>query len=187
MLKAEFRKSMLAKRKSLSVKECIKLDDLLLIQFQKMDWSHVSCIGSFYPLASNNEPNTLLLTRYLKAVIPGFSVAYPRLNEEDGTMEFYAETETLIQNKWGIEEPVPLNKVLPEQMDAILVPLLGFDALGNRVGYGKGYYDKYFDKYDFTHEKIGISYFDPIPKIQDTDQFDVPLTYCITPWNCYEF
>jgi 5-formyltetrahydrofolate cyclo-ligase len=187
MLKSELRKTYLAKRKALSQQECIKLDDLLLIQFQKMDWSDVFCVGSFYPMDAHNEPNTLLLTRYLKAVIPNLTIVYPRIDSSDNSMEFYEESESLIENKWGIQEPVPLSKVLPEQMDIILVPMLVFAKDGHRVGFGKGYYDRYFDKYAYTNPRVGISYFDPISKIEDTDQFDVPLTHCITPWNRYEF
>jgi len=187
MLKSDLRKTMLDRRKTLSEMDCIKLDDLLLIQFQKFDWSNIHFIGSFFPMENNNEPNTLLLTRFLKVFIPNLSIAYPRINEIDLSMEFYEETESLQLNKWGIHEPAPLNKILPEQMDLILVPLLGFDNNGNRVGYGKGFYDRYFDKYAYTNHRVGLSYFDPISKIEDTDQFDVPLTHCITPWNCYEF
>lgn len=187
MFKANLRKTMLDKRKALSEKDCIKLDDLLLIQFQKFNWNEIACIGSFYPMAQTNEPNTILFTRYLKAIIPNMVIAYPKINEIEVSMEFYEETESLIENKWGILEPIPLIKVLPEQMDAILVPMLGFDSIGNRVGYGKGFYDKYFDKYAYSSYKIGLSFFDPIPKIEDTEHFDVPLSHCITPWNCYEF
>lgn len=187
MLKSDLRKIMLEKRKGLSEMDCIKLDDLLLIQFQKFNWNDIYCIGSFYPIENNNEPNTLLLTRYLKAIIPTLSMAYPKINEHENSMEFYEETESTIENKWGIQEPIALNKVLPEQMDLILVPMLGFDMKGNRVGYGKGFYDKYFDKYAYSNNRVGLCYFDPISKIEDTEQFDVPLSHCITPWNCHEF
>ena len=187
ILKSDIRKTMLEKRKALSELDCMKLDDLLLIQFQKFDWSTVDCIGSFYPMELYNEPNTLLLTRYLKAIIPNLIIAYPKINIVDASMEFYQETESVLENKWGIPEPAPLNKVIPEQMDLILVPLLAFDEVGYRVGFGKGYYDRYFEKYDYSNQKMGISYFEASPKIEDTDHFDVPLSYCITPWNRYEF
>ena len=38
MLKSAARKILLEKRKNLSNSDCLKMDDLLLIQFQKMDW-----------------------------------------------------------------------------------------------------------------------------------------------------
>ena len=50
MFKDEARKSLLQKRQNLSQTECIKWDDLLLIQFQKLDFSNINTLGSFYPM-----------------------------------------------------------------------------------------------------------------------------------------
>lgn len=61
MLKSDARKELLEKRKNLTASDCLKWDDLLLIQFQKLDWSNVSCVANFYPLENMNEPNSLLL------------------------------------------------------------------------------------------------------------------------------
>jgi 5-formyltetrahydrofolate cyclo-ligase len=102
-------------------------------------------------------------------------------------MHFYEATDELFLNAMGIYEPNQ-NKLIPSnEIDCLLVPLLGFDLLGQRLGFGKGYYDKYFSTCQNPYQRIGISYFEPIPNIQDTHEFDVPLTHCITPWNSYEF
>ena len=45
MLKSAARKSLLSQRQALTEADCIKLDDLLLIQLQKMDWSATSVLG----------------------------------------------------------------------------------------------------------------------------------------------
>ena len=187
MLKSEARNLLLKKRKLLTEADCIKLDDLLLIQFQKLDWINVRCIGSFYPLEHQNEPNALLLIKYLKFIIPDLKVAYPKVNMGDMTMDFYEESDRTTQNKWGIQEPIPHHLLFPEALDAVMVPLIGFDVSGHRIGFGKGFYDKYFARCIHSPKRIGISYFEPIPNIEDTHEFDVPLTQCITPWNRYEF
>ena len=44
------------------------------------------------------------------------------------------------QSVWGI--PVPADAV-PLTPDVVLVPLVGFDEEGFRLGYGGGYYDRY--------------------------------------------
>jgi 5-formyltetrahydrofolate cyclo-ligase len=59
--------------------------------------------------------------------------------------------------------------------------------LGYRVGFGKGYYDRFLAHCKKETVKIGFSYFEPIDLISDTNQFDVPLNYCITPQLIYEF
>ncbi|KKO08765.1 hypothetical protein LCGC14_0038840 [marine sediment metagenome] len=52
----------------------------------------------------------------------------------------------LSYNRWGIPEPRPglRHIVSPRRLDLVLMPLVGFDDAGNRIGMGKGYYDRTF-------------------------------------------
>jgi 5-formyltetrahydrofolate cyclo-ligase len=185
--KAEARNILSQKRAALTESACMKMDDLLLIQFQRIDWSTTSVLASFYPLANKNEPNTLLFEKYIKTLYPFIRFCYPIVDSKKNEMDFYFETETLQINTYGIQEPLPFNLVQPAQIDTILVPLLGFDQKGHRVGYGKGYYDRYLTKANKDLQKIGVSYFEPMDYFTDTNEFDVPLSCCITPWNTYAF
>jgi len=48
-------------------------------------------------------------------------------------------------NRYGIPEPESAaDLVAPEAMELVLVPLLGFDRRGNRLGMGAGYYNRGF-------------------------------------------
>ena len=107
MLKSDARKELLKKRKALTESDCIKLDDLLLIQLQKLDWSTTRIVGSFYPSDAHAEPNSLLLVKFLKYYIPELVVVYPVIHENGSTMDFYEETVELLVNQWGIHEPIP--------------------------------------------------------------------------------
>ena len=102
MQKIEARQFFQNKRKALTQSECLKLDDLLLIQFQKFNWGNVKCIGNFYPIDKHNEPNSILLAKYLKLILPDISIAYPSILQDGQGMEFFEETEEFIENKWGI-------------------------------------------------------------------------------------
>jgi 5-formyltetrahydrofolate cyclo-ligase len=52
----------------------------------------------------------------------------------------------LRRNRWGIAEPrLGTQRLRPAyRLDLVLVPLVGFDWQGNRIGMGKGYYDRCF-------------------------------------------
>ena len=48
----------------------------------------------------------------------------------------------LPRNRIGIDEPLGTPSLDVARMDLLLMPLLGFDAAGNRLGNGAGYYDR---------------------------------------------
>lgn len=58
----------------------------------------------------------------------------------------YRSTSTVAPNRFGIPEPqVGANELVsPAALELVLVPLLGFDRSGHRLGYGGGFYDSSF-------------------------------------------
>ena len=177
------------KRVALDTKQRLVFDDLLLLQFQQFNYEAIQTVLSYWPISAMAEPNTHLFTGYLRHLVPGLLTAYPVANQQTNEFTALAVHENTIYqtNQWGITEPKEGAVVAPESIDLVLVPMLICDTSGYRVGYGKGFYDRYLAHCRKDIVKIGFSYFDPVEKINDTDQFDVPLTYCITPQRIYEF
>lgn len=189
MIKQEIRALYKAKRKGLSHSQRMKQDDLMLIRFQQFNYGQIRTLLTYWPLTERGEPNTQLFAAYLRHSIPGLQVCYPVTDHTHKQMDAVAiheETE-FVTNATGLTEPKEGQIIHPEQIDMVLVPLLAFDTKGYRVGYGKGYYDRYLKECRKDIVKVGLSYFDPLDEITDTNQFDVPLTLCITPQNSYEF
>ena len=116
-------------------------------------------------------------------------MAYPKSNFEDNSMEALLINESTVYktNKYLITEPKEGVVLQPTTFDIVFVPLFVCDENGFRVGYGKGFYDKYLANCREDCVKIGFSYFEPIQKIEDVNEFDIPLNMCITPNNVYEF
>ncbi|ANI88400.1 5-formyltetrahydrofolate cyclo-ligase [Arachidicoccus ginsenosidimutans] len=189
MTKQELRKIYLEKRMSISSKEKLKLDDLLLIQFQRLSFDGVQVLMSYFPMAEKNEPNTLLFSNYLRHAIPNLEIAFPKSDFTSNEMQaVLIDEETVYQkNNYQITEPTSGKIIKPTDIDLIFVPLVMLDSKGFRVGYGKGFYDKFLSKCREDVLKIGFSYFSPVEEISDVQEFDIPLDYCITPDKVYEF
>ena len=112
----------------------------------------------------------------------------------------YTSDSLLINNKYNIEEPVlSCEAVIPvTQCDVILMPLVGFDTNGNRLGMGGGYYDRTLS---FTQRKLNTQSASNqhIPKlvgiahdVQEVDAlptapWDVPLDAIVTPSRTLTF
>ncbi len=60
--------------------------------------------------------------------------------------------EEMVVGKWNILEPPkdmwgnPEKEVEPQELDIIMVPGVGFDKKGGRMGNGQGYYDRLLEK-----------------------------------------
>jgi 5-formyltetrahydrofolate cyclo-ligase len=190
MTKKELRELYKQKRAALPEQERLRLNDLLLIQFQQMEIPYdVNILLSYWPLDVHAEVNTFLMTDYLQFRMPGLQIAYPVVDFDNismKTMLVNDDTEFKL-NKYAIAEPVNGVEIAAEDVDMIFVPLLVFDKNGYRVGYGKGFYDRFLPACRTESIKVGFSYFEPIAVIDDMNQFDVPLTTGITPGDIYEF
>ena len=84
-------------------------------------------------------------------------------------------------NKFGMLDPcLQAKSLIP---DVMLVPLLAFDSLKNRLGYGKGFYDKFLNKFLRNKKKIatiGIAFsFQKYDKLPVTN-LDTKLDYILT-------
>ena len=179
------------KRAALSPELKTKLDDLLLIQFQSLRIDIPSLVMTYSPIKFQNEFDPQMITDYCYFKNPGQQLFYPVVL--DGTKRSQIKSvvvhdETIFKtNGYGIEEPIDGIDMIPTEIDLVIVPLIAFDKMGNRVGYGKGYYDRFLKRCRKDCMKIGFSYFEPVEEIEDVNKLDVKLDIAITPDNLYQF
>lgn len=186
--KTELRKKLLEARLSISPEQMVKLQDLIIIQFQKLDLPFLHLIHAYVPLSNRNEPNPDPLVRSLKFSNPGLKVAAPKMATDQLLVHLEVNDDTRwIENRWGIAEPISGQEIVAAEVDLVFVPLLGFDLKGNRIGYGKGYYDTFLKECKPDVIKIGLSILPPIYESFPVDSWDQPLDYCITPQRIYAF
>ncbi len=141
----------------------------------------------FLPISIQKEVNT----EYLLHVLQGKDkhVLLPKTNFETHVLSHFLLTDTtsIKNNKWGIPEPESGIEIQTDKIDVVFIPLLAFDTFGNRVGYGKGFYDTFLASCKADVIKIGLSFFEANEKITDLSPSDIPLDYCITASQVYEF
>jgi len=143
-------------------------------------------ISVFLPIISKREINTTILF----SLATNFKIVIPKWDEETNQLTHYLyepNKTTFITSKFGIQEPENGEIITPENIDYVLTPLLAVDQRGIRVGYGKGVYDTFFNNCTAETVKIGLHYFNITQKIEDVNDFDVPLNYCITPEKIFQF
>jgi 5-formyltetrahydrofolate cyclo-ligase len=93
--------------------------------------------------------------------------------------------EELHPNRYGIPEPDSTTATSGAGLDVVLVPLLGFDRRGNRLGSGAGYYDRTFA---FLRELqrpaqpilVGIGYHFQEVAAMSPNAWDVPMDFIAT-------
>jgi 5-formyltetrahydrofolate cyclo-ligase len=189
MTKEEIRTLFRSRRNVLSQQEAGKMLDLMLINFQQIILPFLNCIHTYIASEKLHEADTLQLVRYLQFRNPGLKVLVPKMDIASGNLlhiEFNGDV-VMVPNSFGISEPEAGAAYLPEEIDLVLVPLLAFDTGGHRVGYGKGYYDKFLSACRADAIKVGLSFFGPVDQIDNISPFDIPLNYCITPQQLFEF
>lgn len=190
MTKAELRKHYLQKRKEVNSTELHQLSYKIYQQFFSfVDLSFIKIVHTFIPIIKNGEPDTWLIIDRIRREFPHIRLSIPRINTATHTLEnfFFEGLHQLEENKMGIKQPKQGIPTASQKIDLVLVPLLIFDEKGNRVGYGKGYYDKFLATCRLDCQKIGISIFPAVKIIQDTSDYDIKLTTCVTPEKIYQF
>lgn len=190
MTKKEMRQSMLQQRRELTAAARSKIDDLLLIRFQQwVPGVEADRVLGFWPLIDRNEPNSFLLTDFLRFRNPALELCYPVIEPASRQMEAHLVTDDtrFALNAWGIAEPADGEPVAADTLQLVLVPLLAFDLHGQRLGYGGGFYDRFLPRCDSGCVFLGISQFAPVNAVPGPHEYDIPLHACITPEMIYEF
>ena len=145
---------------------------------------------SLYHLFLSSEKKNEVNTSFLLSVLQGKDkqIVVSKILNESKLEHYLLSDQTLLkENDYGIPEPVSGIKINPLEIDVVFLPLLVFDKQGHRVGYGKGYYDRFLADCQKETIKVGISFFEPIDKIEDIDENDIAMDFVVTPNQVFSF
>lgn len=189
LTKKQLRAVFKERRKSLDSEVEQALNAALLAQAQQFVWSGLDYLHLFLPIRKFREPDTFQLADWIREVYPEIQLVISKSDLQSNLLDHYLwEKDHILEvNRWGIEEPKGGEVINPQQLDAVIVPLLAFDKGGNRVGYGKGFYDRFLIACRPDCLIIGLSFFEAVEKIADVEPTDIPLDFCITPSTIWKF
>ena len=98
----------------------------------------------------------------------------------------YDQNTLLVRNRYGIPEPI-FNRQMefdPKRLDLILMPLVGFDRTGSRIGMGGGYYDRTlaFEGGDQAPQPtlVGLAHSTQEIDFVYRETWDIPLNFIVT-------
>lgn len=186
MTKKELRKIATEQRSLLSDARVAEYSRTLLHHFSLFDISEVKTIHVFIPIAEKQEPDTFIFIDWLTIHHPQIKIIVPKADFSTALMRnyVYPGKEALVKNLYNILEPQK-GELHAGDIDMILIPMLAFDKMGYRVGYGKGFYDRLL--LNIETRKVGLSFFGAVDVIDDVNEYDVRMDFCITPEKIYEF
>jgi 5-formyltetrahydrofolate cyclo-ligase len=165
MSKAELRQQLKDTRLRLTDAErTVKSREIVERLQSLMDWSTLHTVHCFEPLKELMEPDISGFMTYLEDL--GVELFVPRK----------------IAGEW---EMISIQKdAAPAQFDAVIVPMLGFDASLQRIGYGGGYYDKFLASQP-SARKVGVCYELGIVDAIPSESHDVRLDTIVTETRIY--
>ncbi len=180
--KQQSRAVQMAARAHLSQNQVQKASLEICVKVQACSWFwQAEWVYFYYPLGK--EVNLLPLAQ--QALERGMQIAFPRV--EGNEMDFYqvSSLDGFREGSFHVMEPTGKHAI-QEKSPLVLVPGVGFDLHGTRMGYGKGYYDRYFSRCPLCH-KIGIAHSVQLVEQLPKDPFDVPMDAIVTEQDLYFF
>ena len=178
MSKKKIRKKLINYRKKNFKDLKINFSQIELI-INKSFLKKVKTIGAYYPI--NYEIDCLQILKNIEN--KGYKICLP-VTKKKNEMDFYnwSFNDPLNIGNMGVPEPYKTKIVYP---DLLLVPLLAFDRLKYRLGYGGGYYDRYIQKINKKKKiiTIGIAFSFQEVKNLPNNIYDKKLDYILTENN----
>ena len=121
--------------------------------------------------------------RPLFAVLNAKCLALPVVDSDSLFAAPYVSQSDLGPNVFGIQEPTRHERLASSSIDVIVVPCLGADRRGFRIGYGHGYYDRFLANHFGT---FICPVFDAcvLDLVQD-EPHDIPVHALVTETTVY--
>jgi 5-formyltetrahydrofolate cyclo-ligase len=142
-------------------------------------------VSGFVAIGEETDPEPLIdLLRK-----EGHPIALPRVVRKGEKLAFhlYEKRAVLVPGVFGLSQP---GRDWPEAIpDVLVVPLLAFDAQGNRLGYGAGFYDRTLSALRASRSIVAVGFAfagQEVPAVPHGET-DEPLDWVVTELGARRF
>ncbi|MCW8869375.1 MAG: 5-formyltetrahydrofolate cyclo-ligase [Proteobacteria bacterium] len=171
-LKSQLRQHLRRKRNALNTDQVQRHSKIIVEKICNSPlWHQSQQIGIYLPFNNEVDLTALLYTNK--------SCFIPSIQGTDMQFHRHHERLNLITTSFGLSQPKFISRHQRPDMDLCIMPLVGFDHQGHRLGMGGGYYDRYFENNKNTvlwGVAHAIQEYDELPN----DPWDVKLHGIIT-------
>ena len=148
---------------------------------QRLSQLQKKVIGIYWPFRGEYDPRPIARDLIQQDAI----LALPEITGKHEPLCFRKWLpETPMQNgAYGIPVPVGTQFV---RLDAVIIPMVGFDQHGYRLGYGSGYFDRTLASYPLQPLSIGVAF-----ELQRLDNVypqphDIAMHYVVTEKGIFQ-
>lgn len=176
-MKNKIRNSNKIKRSSMDKAEILEKSHAAAKVFLSSDiYKNAKQLMLYMPLG--NETDTTHIIN--EAFRDGKKPIFPVTDEKSGEITpcYATEESEFVKGAFSVKEPCVMDVADVSKIDVILVPGIGFDKKGTRIGFGKGCYDRLLK--NTTAIKIGFCYDFQICEGIDAEEHDVKMDFLIT-------
>jgi 5-formyltetrahydrofolate cyclo-ligase len=136
-------------------------------------------VALFWPIEDRNEVDLTALDVELRAA--GKRIAYPAIDPDTRVMtfRFVDDPARMDERGLGFREP---DSAAPEaeELSVIVVPALGVDERGHRIGYGAGFYDRALPRFAPPATTIAVAFSFQLLVEVPCSESDVPVMLVVT-------
>ncbi|HJJ36729.1 MAG TPA: 5-formyltetrahydrofolate cyclo-ligase [Methanocorpusculum sp.] len=137
--------------------------------------------------AKDPEVETLVYINNMLAA--GKTIVVPIIEKETHTLRLSRLRSVSALRPSTFNVPEPIGSEIPidaSAVECVILPMVGFDRTGNRLGYGAGYYDRFLAANPSLY-KIGIAYSCQEVALVPTDAYDIRMDEIITETDILKF
>ena len=175
MQKSELRKPLLIQRASLAADDKLAMDRA--IGKQLLAWTtreSPTVLGVYSPMRGEPDLHATFVDLHNK----GIRLALPTVVSSNAPLKFVAWTpgEAMLKDRFGAMMPAAEREEIFPQ--ALVIPCVGYNKQGFRLGYGGGFYDRTVARVP-RPKTVGVAYAFSLTRF-DSDPFDIPMDCVLT-------